>query len=616
MDLSSIFEMVVLSSAMGSMVAVLILGVKWLLKSKLSAFWQYYIWFLLVIRLVVPVGFETPLSKLNVIVPAAQKVHIAQNSPEINSSQPESSMKVKNNSSEVQSQEKGSVQEVNSHGFNYYFNVAGIIWAAVAVLSAAIILFVNFLFTLKINRESWCKDMDTVKLLERCKSRMNISRFIPIVYDTHVGVPSLLGVVKPQILISPDLLNNISYEEKKYIFLHELAHFKRKDIFVSWIMLFLGIINWFNPVILFALHRMREDSEISCDAYVLSYLGKNEYRRYGETIIDFVKFISNSRKIPGSIGIARGKSNMKRRMTMIKNFKNKPQKWWVILAFALISVFIMGMTNLPGKTVISANEKNDFSIRKSNIDYVNIVKKFLPQNSKIITSNKTKEEDNVLLKDLDNDGRDEIITAYRLAEETSGEDEKMSILVLKEKGQNWVKVLDEPGAGIKLDAALTADLDGDGKQEVLLGRRIGETAAQLSVYEWSNNGLDKISREDIYYSKLDVVNVQGNSRQDIAVWQHDTGEAYIVDVLKWNKGTFIQDEENYRGYFKEVVVPYYEEKVKAVPDTGFYWYYLADAQIKAGDKKDALKSIDKGLQLNTGYPSPENFNKLKEKALK
>jgi hypothetical protein len=34
MDLSSIFEMVVLSSAMGSMVAVLILGVKWLLKSK------------------------------------------------------------------------------------------------------------------------------------------------------------------------------------------------------------------------------------------------------------------------------------------------------------------------------------------------------------------------------------------------------------------------------------------------------------------------------------------------------------------------------------------------------------------------------------------------------
>lgn len=154
MDLSSIFEMVVLSSAMGSMVTVLILGVKWLLKSKLSAFWQYYIWFLLVIRLVVPMGFETPLSKLNVIVPAAQKVHIAQNSPEINSSQPGSSMKVKNNSSEVQSQEKGSVQEVNSHGFNYYFNVAGIIWAAVAVLSAAIILFVNFLFTLKINRES------------------------------------------------------------------------------------------------------------------------------------------------------------------------------------------------------------------------------------------------------------------------------------------------------------------------------------------------------------------------------------------------------------------------------------------------------------------------------
>lgn len=53
-----------------------------------------------------------------------------------------------------------------------------------------------------------------------------------------------------------------------------------------------------------------------------------------------------------------------------------------------------------------------------------------------------------------------------------------------------------------------------------------------------------------------------------------------------------------------------------MPDIGFYWYYLADSQIKAGNKKDALESIDKGLSLNTAYPTKESFNKLKEKALK
>ena len=40
----------------------------------------------------------------------------------------------------------------------------------------------------------------------------------------------------------------------------------------------------------------------------------------------------------------------------------------------------------------------------------------------------------------------------------------------------------------------------------------------------------------------------------------------------------------------------------------FYWYYVADAQIKAGDKKAALKSIEKGSNLNRGYPSKEDFN--------
>jgi len=69
-------------------------------------------------------------------------------------------------------------------------------------------------------------------------------------------------------------------------------------------------------------------------------------------------------------------------------------------------------------------------------------------------------------------------------------------------------------------------------------------------------------------------------------------------------------------YFTQTVVPYYEQKVKEMPKAGFYWYYLADSQIKAGDKKSALKSIEKGLNVATGYPSKEEFNDLKEKALK
>ncbi|MHC6180283.1 M56 family metallopeptidase [Clostridium sp. JNZ X4-2] len=616
MDLYSVFRMTLLSSAMGSIIAVLIFIVKRMLKTRLNAAWQYYIWFLLIIRLIVPVGFETPFSRFSVIAPVTQKIEMNKNFSESKFNKSVKGIKNQDDFAKIKLEQKNNLQKIKISNFNYYFNMASIIWAMVAAFSAVIILSINGIFIFKVNKQFFCKDTNTIRIFEECKSIMNISRSIPIVYDTHINAPSLLGIIRPKILINPDLMDRISPEEKRYIFLHELSHFRKKDIFISWIILFCGIVNWFNPIILSALHRMKEDSEIACDAHVLSYLDKNEYKCYGETIIDLIKIVSNVKTIPGSIGIINGKSNIKRRIIMIKNFKKRPGKWGAVLIFILAAVCIMGMTNLPGKTVISANEKNASEIEENSMDYVNIVKKFLPQNSQIVTLDKTKEKDSILLKNLDNDGKNEIITAYKSTKETSNEDEKINVLVLKKIGENWTKVLEEPGEGFSLDVVLTADLKGNGEKEVLLGRRIGGTAAQLSIYEWNNNVLNKISKEDIYYSKLDVINVQGKNRQDIAIWQHDTGDAYIVDILKWNGNTFIQDEDNYKEYFKEVIVPYYEQKVKAMPDAGFYWYYLADSQIKAGNKSEALKSIDRGLSLNTAYPPKENFNKLKEKALK
>jgi len=182
--------------------------------------------------------------------------------------------------------------------------------------------------------------------------------------------------------------------------------------------------------------------------------------------------------------------------------------------------------------------------------YVNIVKKFLPKNSQIVTTGNTKEEDNVLLKDLDNDGKSEIITAYKSSGEAPSADEKINLIVLKKVGNNWTKVLDEPGEGYKIDLVLTADIDGDGEDEVLLSRRVGGTLGQLSIYKWNNNALDKMPIEwnndalgkmpvgDIDYSKLDIVDIPGKDMKAVAVWNHVTGDAYMIDVLKLNGKTF------------------------------------------------------------------------------
>ncbi|QXE20997.1 M56 family metallopeptidase [Clostridium sp. 001] len=623
MQLSFIFKMIVLSSAAGSIVAVIIFALKSLLKNKLNASWQYFIWFLLIIRLIIPTGFDTPLSKFNVFANTTQRIQTSQNIAG-NSSNIKNVVEGNNKILKPNLEKKNNFGETKVKDFNYYVNIASIVWMIGATLILAVMLFSYGMFYLKIRKLSFCQDKEMNEILKESKSIMNISKFIPVVYDGYINTPSLLGVINPKILVDPDLIGKLSFEEKRHIFLHELSHFKRKDIFINWVILFLEIIHWFNPIIWFAFSRMKEDSELACDAYVLSYLNKKEQKEYGETIIELAKFVSGIKLIPGTSGMIKRKSNVKRRIIMIKKFKKNTFKWIGVPVSILAAICMVGITNLPTKAIGLKTQNKLVETVQSKATYVNIVKKFLPKNAQIVTSSNTKEGENILLKDLNNDGRIEIVSAYK----SIGQSEKINIIVLKRIGNNWIKALDEPVEGFKADIALTADIDGDGKDEVLLGRRVGGTLGQLSIYKWNNNTLDKMPIQwnsdvldkmpvgEIDYSKVDIVDIPGKDMKAIAVWNHDTGNAYMINVLKLNGKTFESADDLCPDYFKQKVVPYYEQKVKEMPKAGFYWYYLADSQIKAGDKKSALKSIEEGSNVATGYPSKEEFNILKEKASK
>lgn len=80
--------------------------------------------------------------------------------------------------------------------------------------------------------------------------------------------------------------------------MHELCHLKRNDILVSWVICFLKIIYWFNPIVILALNTTQENCETACDSRVLSYLYKDENIYYGNAIINVVKSINTQRMLP------------------------------------------------------------------------------------------------------------------------------------------------------------------------------------------------------------------------------------------------------------------------------------------------------------------------------
>lgn len=66
-------------------------------------------------------------------------------------------------------------------------------------------------------------------------------------------------------------------------------------------------------------------------------------------------------------------------------------------------------------------------------------------------------------------------------------------------------------------------------------------------------------------------------------------------------------------YHLRRAIQYYHTKVQETNDP-YYWYYLADAQVRAGLTKEARQSIDKALSFPNPYPSRQELLEIRARS--
>jgi hypothetical protein len=142
--------------------------------------------------------------------------------------------------------------------------------------------------------------------------------------------------LKPAIILPAGMSKSLTEDQLRHVFLHELAHIKRRDLLVQWLAHVMRAVHWFNPFIWIAVARLRVDCEMGTDALALRHVGEAHRHAYGKTIIDLVKRVNASNRIPGLVGIVEGKKEMSRRILSIRNFSNHPQ-------LSRISIFTFAM---------------------------------------------------------------------------------------------------------------------------------------------------------------------------------------------------------------------------------------------------------------------------------
>lgn len=356
------FDWLLQTTLTASVVICLILAAQKTLGGRLGPRWCHTLWLVLLIRMVLPWAPSSRFSLSN-LIPSWDRQAKPQQVPGIVERQkPSAPVEAAENSGatpERATQSEAVIQETVAPEPQALANVEDksrwqsasirrlfpILWLAGAVVVGAYVILSDLALWRIVKRDRPLMNQQMLELFEECKAQMGVQSLVVVVPSSHVRSPGLFGFVRPRLLLPQDMLDSATQEEMRYTFLHELAHLKRRDIYLGWLTSLLQILHWFNPLVWFAFYRMRADRELACDALVLTQTGHDKSQEYGGAILGLVRRFSRSHPLPAMAGVIESKSQLKRRIAMITQFDNNSYRW---SPSAIILVIILACLSLPG----------------------------------------------------------------------------------------------------------------------------------------------------------------------------------------------------------------------------------------------------------------------------
>lgn len=150
--------------------------------------------------------------------------------------------------------------------------------------------------------------------LDPCRAQIGVEREIELRVSPDALSPAVCGLWQPTILMPANLLEKLSPEAVEAVLIHELAHIKRRDLWVNSVQTVLQIAYFYNPFLWLANAVVRGVREQAVDEMVLVALGAKA-KSYSRTLIDVAQmaFFRASLGLR-LVGVAESKRSLERRI--------------------------------------------------------------------------------------------------------------------------------------------------------------------------------------------------------------------------------------------------------------------------------------------------------------
>ncbi len=242
-----------------SVLAALMIVLRYLLRGHISLRLQYSIWLILLLRLLLPVSLGTsPVSVANALPQAAEFNYVQTNQSQGDDSSVYIAPPQVDSDTSVPAQQP--------------FDWAGLamkLWAAGAL--------VLLLWFAAINLSLW-------KKLCRSRRRLSVPDYPLSVYITNnIEAPCLFGLFRPCVYLTPETA--VDGPALRHVLEHERAHWRHGDHIWALMRGLCLALHWYNPLVWWAAVLSGRDAELACDEAALKRLGEEQRGSYGRTLL-------------------------------------------------------------------------------------------------------------------------------------------------------------------------------------------------------------------------------------------------------------------------------------------------------------------------------------------
>lgn len=329
------FMKVLLSlSVSGTLLLLLILGLKPLYKTKFNKRWQYYIWIIVALRFLLPFTPDTTI--VGSLFEKSDTTVITNEIP----TNPDVPVWVNTNNNEPDPIQTS--RDITAVAMREPFNIyvcLFFIWSALALVLFVrkITIYQSFIQYIKAGNAE-VSDVKLLNLLSDCEEKLNIKTRVELSYNPLIASPMIIGFFRPRIVLP---VGDMEDKELSYIFVHELIHYKQRDMFYKWLIQIVVCAHWFNPFVYLLEKEVNKSCELSCDEKIISLLDDKEKREYGDTLISFMRSKNLYKSSLASVTLTEGAEQLKERLNAIMNFKKKT-KWGIFIALLLTVMLVCG----------------------------------------------------------------------------------------------------------------------------------------------------------------------------------------------------------------------------------------------------------------------------------